>query len=300
MKIGVGYPTIELNGDPAAIREIGRAAEDLNYDHIVMWDHVIGIPLENRNPPFRQFVSDKYPFNEPLMSIAYLAGITQRINFMIGVMKLPQRQTILVAKQMADLSLLSSGRVRLGVGTGWNYVEYQALGVDWSQRDKILDEQIPYLRRLWTEELVSIDGKFHQLDRGAIHPRPRKPIPIYVGGDSEVAFRRAAQLGDGFIFGGPVEQCLEGLSRMRELLAEQQRAVDGFATHFLMFPAGVDPRGGGKPGDVGRNAQSIVDDLRRWRDAGGTTATIATTGLGFKSVQQHIGLMADISHRLGL
>jgi probable F420-dependent oxidoreductase len=300
MKIGVGYPTIELNGDPAAIHKIGRATEDLNYDHIVMWDHVIGTPHENRNPPFKQFVSDKYPFNEPLISCAYLAGITQRINFIIGVMILAQRQTVLVAKQMADLSLLSGGRVRLGVGTGWNYVEYKALGVDWSQRGKILEEQIPYLRRLWTDELVSIDGDFHQLDRGAINPRPRQAIPIDCGGDSDVAFRRAARLADGFIFGGPLEQCLEGLARMRELLNEQQRPLDGFGMHFLMFAAGVDPRRGGKPGGGGRDAQSIVDNLHRWRDAGGTAATIATTGLGFNSVQQHIGLMAEISHLLSL
>jgi len=300
MKIGVGYPTIELDGDPAAIREIGLATEDLNFDHIVMWDHVIGTPLENRDPPFRQFVSDKYPFNEPLISAAYLAGITQRINFIIGVMILAQRQTVLVAKQLADLSLLAGGRIRLGVGTGWNYVEYQALGVDWSQRGKILEEQIPYLRRLWTEEMVSIDGKFHRLDRGAINPRPRQAIPIDCGGDSDVAFRRAARLADGFIFGGPVEQCLEGFERMRKLLAEHQRPLDGFDTHFLMFAAGVDPRRGGKPGGGGRDAQSIVDDLHRWRDAGGTTGTIATTGLGFRSVQQHIDLMAEVSHRLGL
>jgi probable F420-dependent oxidoreductase len=258
-----------------------------------MYEHVIGTPHENRDPPFEYFVSDKHPHHEPLITFAYLAGITQKIKFICGVMILAQRQTVLVAKQLADLSLLSGGRVRLGVGTGWNYVEYQALGVDWTKRGKILDEQIPYLRRLWTEDLVSIDGQFHQLDRGAIVPRPRQAIPIYIGGDSDVTFRRGARLGDGHIFIGPMERALAGLHRMGQMLAEQKRSFEGFDTHWFMLPSRMLPN---RKNDI----PTLVDELKRWRDAGGSAATIQTQDFGFTTARQHIDFMAEVSHRMGL
>lgn len=293
MKVGVIYPSIEMHGDTAALREIGLATEALNYDHLLMYEHVIGTPHENRNPPFEYFVSEKHPHHEPLISFAYLAGITQKIKLVCGVLILAQRQTVLVAKQLADLSLLSGGRVRLGVGTGWNYVEYQALGVDWAKRGKILDEQLPYLRRLWTEDMVSIDGQFHQLDRGALNPRPHQPIPIYVGGDSEVAFRRGARLGDGFIFMGTKERVLEGLDRMHRCLTENQRSSEGFHTHWFMLPPFMQPN---RKNDM----QTLVDELNRWRDAGGHAASIQTQGFGFTTAKQHVDFMAEVAHRQGL
>ena len=131
------------------------------------------------------------PFHDPFVMFAYLAAITDRIELATGVLILPQRQTVLVAKQAADLDLLSGGRLRLGVGVGWNYVEYDALGEDFSTRGRRADEQIGYLRELWRGDVVSFDGEFDSVDRGVVIPGPRRQIPIWVGGFSRRAFERA-------------------------------------------------------------------------------------------------------------
>jgi probable F420-dependent oxidoreductase len=300
MKIGVMYPVIELEGDPQAIRRFGLEAERMNFDHILMYDHVVGAVHENRNPPFTQFVSEEHPLHDPVTCFSYLAGITEKIKFLFGILIMPQRQVALVARQIADLSLLSDGRVILGVGTGWNYVEYQALGVDWPARGKILDEQVSILRKLWSEDVVSVDGQFHHMDRVAVNPRPKVPVPIYFGGDSKVAFRRAVRTGDGFLFMGPVENALDSLALFEEIRAEEGRSEEGFGKHFFMVPVGVNPREGGQPQDGVRDIEGIIDELERWRDAGGTSASFATGGMGFTSIDQHLELMERVSTRLGL
>ena len=281
MHIGAVYPQIELNGDPQALDRIGRAADALGYHHLLMYDHVVGAVHENRNPPLweRGPYTDKHPFHDPFVSFAYLAGITKKLEFMTGVLILPQRQTVLVAQQAADLDLLSGGRLHLGVGSGWNYVEYDALGQDFATRGRRLDEQIPYLRRLWSEPLVTFEGHFDRIDRANINPRPRRKIPIYLGGFSEPAFRRAARLGDGFIFAAGLEEmALPGWKRVRELLAEAGRGSAGFQAVFLL----QDPQAGGlSPGDA-------ADAARRWQDAGGTHASVVTMGRGYTRVEQHI------------
>ena len=161
MKIGATYPQIELGGDPVAIGRIGRAVEELGYDHLVMYDHVVGAVHENRNPPLWEHgpYTDKHPFHDPFVAFGYLAAITKRIELVTGVIILPQRQTVLVAKQATDVDLLSGGRLRLGVGSGWNYVEYDALGEDFAVRGPRLTEQIEYLRMLWSQPLVTLDRK---------------------------------------------------------------------------------------------------------------------------------------------
>ncbi|GGZ17445.1 LLM class F420-dependent oxidoreductase [Novosphingobium colocasiae] len=300
MKVGVLFPVIELGGNPDAVREFGLEVERLNFDHLLMYDHVLGAAHENRDPPLTQYLDENDPLVDPITSFAYLAGITKKINFVFGVLVMPQRQVALVARQLADLSLFSGGRVTLGVGSGWNYVEYQALGVDWASRGKILDEQIAILRKLWTENLVSFDGKFHQLDRVAVNPRPKTPIPIYIGGDSKVAFRRAARSGDGFIFMGPIENGLSGLARFREVLAEEGKSDQDFGKHYFMVPVGVDPTQGGQPKSGFRDVQLVIDELERWRDAGGTSASISTAGMGFTSVDQHFEVIERVASRLGL
>ena len=191
MHIGAVYPQIELRGDPAAVRAIGTGVEELGYDHLVVYDHVLGA-THDHEPKLWGPYTKKDPFHDPFVMLGYLAAVTSRIGLMTGVLILPQRQTVLVARQAADLDLLSGERLRLGVGTGWNYVEYDALGQDFSTRGKRIDEQIPYLRRLWSEPLVSFEGQFDRVDRGHVHPQPTRQIPIWVGGFSEPAFRRRA------------------------------------------------------------------------------------------------------------
>jgi probable F420-dependent oxidoreductase len=279
MKIGVVYPQIELRGDPKAVREIGLATEQLGYDHLLAYDHVVGA-THDREPKLWGPYTNNDPFHDPFVMFAYLAGITERIELVTGVLILPQRQTVLVAQQAADLDLLSDERLRLGVGVGWNYVEYDALGQDFTRRGARVDEQIPFLRRLWGEELVSFEGAFDRIDRGNINPRPNRQIPIWIGGFSEAAFRRGGALGDGFIFAGGTDDCLGGLDRVKHFLAENGRSTDGYGADFVMLRA--------------QNADEAMDSLKRWKDAGGTHASVVTMGLGFTETRQHIDYISEV------
>jgi probable F420-dependent oxidoreductase len=288
MKIGVIYPQTELQGDPQAVRRIGLAAEELGYDHLLAYDHVLGA-THDREPKLRGPYTDKHPFHDPFVMFAYLAGITQRIEFVSGILILPQRQTVLVARQAADLDLLSHERFRLGVGTGWNYVEYDSLGQDFRSRGNRVGEQISLLRRLWSEPLVDFKGAFDRIDRAALNPRPRRTIPIWFGGFADVALRRAAALGDGFIFVDGAADAFELASRLRQFLKEAGRSDNGFGLHCNMLQA--------------KNPQEVIETAARWRDIGGTHVSVVTMGQNFTTIEQHINymkLVADAVRNAGL
>lgn len=283
MRLGVEYPSHELAGDPKALREYAKAAEDLGYDHLVLNDHPIGVSPENRDVPL--VYDEKDAFHDPLVAFAYLAGITNRIEFVPAILVLPQRQTVLVARQTADVDLMSGGRLRLGVAPGYSPYEFHALGADFKTRGKRLDEQIPYLRRLWAEELITFDGRFDQIDRGNIVPRPERRIPIWVGGFSEPAFRRAAVLGDGFMFGYGLEQeARRCWIRVQELLAEQQRPAADFGAEFLLRP----------PEGTLYSDREIVDGVRELEEAGATHVAICAIGRGLAGVSAHIDYIASL------
>jgi probable F420-dependent oxidoreductase len=288
MKIGVIYPQTELQGDPQAVRRIGLAAEELGYDHLLAYDHVLGA-THDREPKLRGPYTDKHPFHDPFVMFAYLAGITQRIEFVSGILILPQRQTVLVARQAADLDLLSHERFRLGVGTGWNYVEYDSLGQDFRSRGNRVGEQISLLRRLWSEPLVDFKGAFDRIDRAALNPRPRRTIPIWFGGFADVALRRAAALGDGFIFVDGAADAFELASRLRQFLKEAGRSDNGFGLHCNMLQA--------------KSPQEVIETAARWRDIGGTHVSVVTMGQNFTMIEQHINymkLVADAVRNAGL
>src|SRR6476620_4955762 len=196
MKIGVVYPQIELGGDPEAVRRIAGAVDAAGYDHLVAYDHVLGAQHVDREPALVGPYTEHDPFHDPFVMFAYLAGITERIGFATGILVLPQRQTALVARQAADVDLLSGGRLRLGVGVGWSHVEYEALGQDFRTRGARQEEQIGLLRRLFTEPVVDFSGRFDRVDRAALVPRPARSIPIWLGGSGEKAFDRAARVAD--------------------------------------------------------------------------------------------------------
>ena len=287
MKLGVIYPQIELAGDAAALRDFARAAEELGYDHLVVYDHVIGASHEDRDPPIWGPYSERDPFHDPLTAFAYLSGLTRTIEFVSGILILPQRQTVLVARQTADIDLMSGGRLRLGVGTGYNPLEYHAMGADFSARGERLGEQIGYLRRLWSEELISFEGKFDQIDRANIVPRPNRLIPIWCGGFADAAFRRAVRLADGFIFGyGLGDDARNGWIRVQEMLAEAGRPAGEFGAQFLLHP----PQGP-------YSDPEITDGLLRLEEAGATHASIFTMGRGFTSVGHHIDYIAGVKQR---
>src|SRR5579863_8560206 len=227
MQIGVVYPQNELGGDPTAVPRIGKAVEDLGFDYLLAYDHVLGAVHADRARPLTGPYTERDPFHDPLVTFAYLAAITERIGFATGVLVLPQRQTALVARQAADVDLLSGGRLRLGVGVGWNHVEYEALGQDFGTRGARQEEQIKLLRRLFTEPVVDFSGRFDRVDRAALVPKPTRSIPIWLGGGSEAAFDRAARLADGFIFfGGGIDHAVAAWNGLRDRLRQLDRSVE--------------------------------------------------------------------------
>jgi len=291
MKIGAVYPQTETGGDPDALDRIGTAVEALGYDSLLMYDHVVGAVHEGRDPPLWGPYTEQHPFHDPFTAFSYLAGITKRIEFITGILILPQRQTVLVAKQATDLDLVSRQRFTLGVGTGWNYVEYDALGEDFHTRGKKMDEQIPYLRRLWGEPVVSFEGDFHHLDRGNIIPRPKRQIPIFCGGFGEAPYRRAVRMADGFIFAAGLEEsALPGITRIKELLAQSERPVEGFGFHLVL----QDKTG------RGLDVPETLDTLRRWRDAGGTHASVGTMYRGYTTADAHVDFLTEVKQRLDI
>jgi probable F420-dependent oxidoreductase len=219
---------------------------------------------------------------------AYLAGITERIRFATGVLVLPQRQTALVARQAADVDLLSGGRLRLGVGIGWNHVEYEALGQDFGTRGAREEEQIELLRRLFTEPVVDFSGRFDRVDRASLVPKPARSIPIWLGGSSEAAFDRAARLADGFIFvGGAIDQTVDSWQRLRERVLEHGRSIEAFGADYVVRPP---------DGDVD-DLPAVID---AWREAGGTHVSVVTMGLGLTSADGHIKCLASVAAALEL
>ena len=209
MKLNAWFPTITIGNDPAAIRDWAQAAEDLGYDYIEVPDHVFGAAERDDWMPRYEAHA---PFHETFTTMAFLAACTKKIKLSSGVIILPQRQTGVVAKQSVEIDLLSEGRLRLGVGVGWNHVEYDALGCEWKTRGIKQAEQVEVLRMLWTQDLVSFKGRFHNYEEITICPHPlQRPIPIWIGGTASPVIKRAAKIGDGWM---PIVSSYEEGSQM--------------------------------------------------------------------------------------
>jgi probable F420-dependent oxidoreductase len=287
MQIGAVYPQIELRGDPAAVRRIGKAVEDLGYDHLLAFDHVLGAVHADRTPPLTGPYTENDPFHDPFVMFAYLAGMTQRLRFATGILILPQRQTVLVARQAADLDLLSGERLMcLGVGIGWNHVEYEALGQDFRTRGARQEEQIGLLRRLFTEPVVDFTGRFDRVDRASLIPRPTRPLPIWLGGFSEVAYQRGARLADGFIFGDSVENAGATLKRMLDVRSGLGLSVEDFGAAYMARPRD--------------SVRELVEDIEAWRAAGGTHVSLVSMGQGLDSAEGHVAYFAEVADAVKL
>jgi probable F420-dependent oxidoreductase len=234
VKFGVTFPQTEIGTDPVAIREFAQAAEGAGFDYLVTYDHILGGHPDRFAGKDVGFPSPPYlyrdRFHEPFTLFAYLAAVTKRIELTTGIVILPQRQTALVAKQAAEVDLLSGQRLRLGVGIGWNFTEYEALNEDFHTRGARQEEQITVIRKLWAEELVTFEGRWHKLDRVGINPRPARRIPIWIGGGfKEPLLRRVARFADGWMpllmpgqDAGPV------IERLRYHLSQEGRDIASF------------------------------------------------------------------------
>jgi probable F420-dependent oxidoreductase len=289
MDLSVVFPTTRIGNDPAVIRDFAQTAEGLGYRRLLAYDHVLGALHADRDPPLAGPYTENDPFHEPLVLLGFLAACTTTIELAVAVLVLPQRQTALLAKQAAEVDLLSGGRLVLAVGTGWNYVEYESLGMPFAGRGRRLDEQVDVLRRLWREPVLDYRGEFHRIDRAGILPRPgRGTIPIWFGGGAEVSLARAARTGDGFVFGSHGPRTHRRAARLRELLAEQGRDPAAFPMEAMI--------------DYSLGPQAWTDEVPEWEAQGGTILSVQTmsSGTGYDRVQHHkLGSPAEHSAALG-
>jgi probable F420-dependent oxidoreductase len=285
MKIGVVFPQIESGTDPGFIRDYAQAAESLGYDHILIYDHVVGANTASR-PKWSGPYTSKHTFHEPFVVFGYMAACTQRIELATGVIILPQRQTALVAKQAAEVDVLSGGRLRLGIGVGWNDVEFDALGMNFHDRGARCVEQMKVMRALWTQETVTFEGKWHRIPDAGINPLPvRRPIPLWIGGESEVALRRAARIADGWMSSRPIRPA--GKQPAGEPAREHQ--VERLREHLAAAGRG--------PNTFGIEGRAAIADggpdqwrlqSEQWKKLGATHLSVNTMQAGLPNPRAHI------------
>ena len=228
MRYGAVFPTTEIGKDPGAIRAWTAAVVDLGFERIVAYDHVLGAVHDGREPALWGPYTEFDEFHEPMVLFSYLAAITTDVELVTGVVIAPQRQAALLAKQAADLDMLSNERLILGIGTGWNYVEYESLGTDYKSRARRMEEQVEVMRLLWGNQVVDFTGTYHRIDRAGIWPLPNRQIPVWFGGSAEPSVRRAARMGDGYIFGTTGPRVQNSLGILREELVARGRSVEAF------------------------------------------------------------------------
>ena len=282
MRVGVVFPQTEIGADAGAVRAYAEHVEASNFTHVLTYDHVVGA-----DPSVHTGWGGPYDvdttFHEPLVMFGFLAGVTTTIELVTGVIILPQRQTALVAKQAAEVDLLSNGRLRLGVGIGWNAVEYEALGEDFTNRGKRSEEQIELMRSLWTQRSVNFSGRFHRLTGAGLAPLPvQRPIPVWIGAAYARGYERAGRLADGWFPMVPPGPDLEAARSIVERAA---------------IEAGRDPATVGMEGRVSwrGDREKVANEVVKWADAGASHVSINTMGGGFETVDDHLAALAEIA-----
>ena len=275
MQLGVVFPQTEIGSDPGAVREYAQAAEALGFEHLLVFDHVLGADASKRAEWNRPY-SHVDTFHEPFVLFGYLAGVTEKIQMTTGILILPQRQAALVAKQAAAVDVLTGGRLRLGIGVGWNDVEYEALGESFRNRGRRCEEQIELMRALWTQDIVNFEGRYHKVTHAGINPLPvQRPIPVWFGGGADRVVDRIGRLGDGwFPQFQPDSEGQERIGQMRE--AAQQAGRD--------------------PANIGVEARLNYADgpdawnrlAESWAECGATHISINTMRAGLPGPDAHI------------
>ena len=288
MRIGVVFPQTQIGSDPIAIRDYAQAVEGMGYQHILAYDHVLGASTAHR-PDWQGPYTSETPFHEAFVLFGYLAAVTSRVELVTGILILPQRQTALVAKQAAQVDVLSHGRLRLGVGIGWNEVEYAALDEDFHTRGARSEEQIAVLRLLWTQPVVNFHGRWHHIPEAGINPLPvQRPIPIWFGGEAEAVLKRVGAVGDGWF--------------PQRVPDDNMRVAIG-RIHDYARAAGRQPK------DIGIEAQLSIGRIpelewagfvEAWRSLGVTHLGVNTMAAGLATPQDHINKLRYVKTNLGL
>jgi probable F420-dependent oxidoreductase len=286
LPVGVVFPQTEIGADPAGVRAYAQAAEEMSFSHLVVYDHVLGADT-SAYPGWTGPYTSETMFHEVMVLFGYLAGVAPKLELVTSVVILPQRQTALVAKQAAEIDVLTGGRFRLGVGIGWNYVEYEGLNEDFKNRGRRFEEQIELMRKLWTEPVVTFEGKYHKVTAAGINPLPvQRPIPVWIGGSAEAALKRAAEVADGFFPQRPLEGGWPAtLEKMKAWRAAAGKTWDTFGIE-ARINAGV-----GGPDDWRRTVEE-------WSALGATCFSVNTMNGGLKGPDQHIQRLREVKAAL--
>ena len=284
MKIGAVFPQLEIGADPRVVREWTTTVEAAGYNHALAYDHVLGADPANR--PGWTGYTDKSLFHEVFVLFGYMAAITTELELVTGVLVLPQRQTALVAKQAAEIDVLSDGRLRLGVGIGWNQVEYQALGVPFRQRGALLEEQVDVLRKLWAEPVMSYQGKFHEIEEAGLNPLPARQIPIWFGGGADAVLRRTGRIGDGWMpQSAPDETARQQVALIRQAAEEAGRDPNTIGIEARLTLGAVPEQ----------DWRAFADG---WRELGATHLGVNTMKMGLAKPEDHAAVLRDVLPRL--
>jgi probable F420-dependent oxidoreductase len=288
MKFGAVYPQTEYGSDATAIRDYAQTVEGLGFNHILAYDHVLGANPD-RPGGWQGPYTYESSFQEPLVLFAFMAGVTSKVEFTTGIIILPQRQTALFAKQAATLDILSGGRLRVGLGLGWNQVEYIALNQDFHTRGRRIEEQVTLLRKLWTQPLVNFSGRWHTMPDAGINPLPvQRPIPIWFGGHAEPVLKRAARLGDGWMpnyrRAADAQKALDILDQFLEE-AGRRRSNLGIEARISF--------GNGNP-DI------WLERIEEWQNAGATHISINTMGSSLLKSDDHLAALQKFAKQVGI
>jgi probable F420-dependent oxidoreductase len=293
MRIGVQLPQSEMGADPGELRELVQGIRDLGFHHVSVLDHVVGADRAVYGDRDYLPYDASSAIHEPLVLLGFIAACAPELHLLTSILVLPQRQTALVAKQMAEVDILARGQTRLGVSLGWNDVEYEALGMSFKTRRRRLEEQVGLLRRLWTEPVVTFDGEFDRMPAIGISPPPvQRPIPIWFGGKVEAARRRAAVLGDGLVLQWPLPN--SPLESEWPSLFDEMRGWRSAAGHST--PMGFEAR---IVADLGRSPEDWYETARQWEQLGATHVGVRTLQLGLETVGAHLARLALVREALG-
>ena len=282
MKFGISFPDAEIGTDRIVIRDFAQAVEEMGYSHISVHDHVIQSATPRETWDVAKYYTRDFPHHEPMSVMAFLAGVTETIGINPAIVILPQRQAVLVAKQAAQIDVLCGGRLRFGVGVGWNRLEFEALGMDFKNRGKRMEEQVEVLRLLWTKELVTFEGKWHTINEAGLAPMPiQRPPEIWFGAVSDVAVRRAARLGDGWFMISrlsPDDESKRVAEVFREAVREAGRDPAALGVESMVYSKLGGP-------------DEWIADARAWVDLGATQLVFRTTEGGYGSFDEHLDAM---------
>ena len=289
MDFGISFPQTQIGNDPVVIKNFVTTAEDLGFERLTLVDHILGAK-DARDTPWAVHYTIEYGFHEPMTLFAWIAGFTEKLQLVTANVVLPQRQTELVAKQCAEIDILTGGRLVLGVGVGWSSAEFKALGMDFSNRGRRIEEQVALLRRMWCDQLVDFDGQWHEMHDMGMNPLPiQRPIPIWFGAMEDVAIRRAGRIGDGWLM-SPRTTPDDVMKAKIEVFRE--------AAH----EAGRDPADLGIDATVfaeDRGPNEWLSEAEAWREMGATSVTFRTSESGFTHIDQHLDAMRKLADAVG-